>query len=165
MGKKYREYINHRDLRKEAEGKIKDFDAIIGRAKVDYEKLRETGISTTAFSEQNITEITVSRKCWNHVFKHPNKRRTKAEKIERALCLPMAIKLLVKTTTYQEVSKEKDKGNNMYLSFAIIGYVRGNRIKVIIRKQLKNTNAKYVLFSFWQMSSAPQKKETEDKKS
>lgn len=162
---KQREYIQARNLLQEAKGKLKDYDSILGRAKTDYEKLREAGISCVAFSDEKVTKITVTRQCWNHVFKHPVKRRKKVEKIERALCFPMAIKLLIKTTTYQEVSKEKDKGNNEYLSFAIIGYVRGNRIKVIIRKQLKNTNAKYILFSFWQMSIAPTKKETEDKKS
>lgn len=77
----------------------------------------------------------MSRLCWNHVFRHPIKRPSKLEKLERALCLPMAIKLLEKTTTYQEVSREKDKGGNEYFFFGIIGYVRGNRIKVVIRKQ------------------------------
>ncbi len=99
----------------------------------------------------------MTRQCWNHVFKHPVKRSTKIEKLERALALPMAIKLLEKTTTYQEVCREKDKGGNDYLFFAIIGYVRGNRIKVIVRKQSKNTNAKYILFSFFQMSTQSKK--------
>lgn len=84
------------------------------------------------------------------------------EKPERALSFPLAIKLLEKTTTYQEVSKEKDKGGNRYLSFGIIGYVRGNRVKVILRKPEKSTNAKLILFSFFQMSSAPTKKFEKD---
>lgn len=161
---KSREYIQARNLLREAKAKIKDFDAIIGRTKKDYEKLRKTDISCEAFSNDKVIKITVTRHCWNHVFKHPVKRSTKIEKIERALCFPMAIKLLKKTTTYQEVSREKDKGGNQYLFFGIIGYVRGNRIKVIVRKQEKNTNAKYVLFSFYQMSKAPISKKEEDKK-
>ena len=95
--------------------------------------------------------------CWNHLFKHPIKRSSRIEKLERALTLPLAIKLLQKTTTYQEVSKERDRGGNYYLSFGIIGYVRGNRIKVILRKQDKHTNAQLILFSFYQMSHAPEK--------
>jgi hypothetical protein len=164
---KKRNYIQARNLLKEAKEKFKDYDSIIGRTHKDYEALRKTGILCKAFSINGNTtnKIVVTRQCWNHIFKHPIKRPSKIEKLERALCMPMAIKLLKKTTTYQEVSREKDKGGNEYLFFGIIGYVRGNRIKVIIRKQEKNTNAKYVLFSFFQMSSAPIKKETENKKS
>ena len=146
---KKRNYIQARNLLQEAK-----------------EKLRETGILCRAFSINGETsqKITITKQCWNHVFKHPVKRPSRIEKLERALCLPMAVKLLEKTTTYQEVSKEKDKGGNEYLFFGLIGYVRGNRIKVVVRKQEKNTDAKLVLFSFYQMSSAPLKKEDEDKK-
>ena len=151
-----RSYIQARNLKAEASAKIADFKAIIGRTKNDYEKLRVTGVKCKAFSEKEI-DIQVTRMCWNHVFNHPIKRRSKVEKLERAICLPMALKLLKKTTTYQEVSKEKDKGGNNYLSFGIIGYIRGNRIKVIIRKQDKVTNPQYVLYSFYQMSQAPLK--------
>ena len=119
--------------------------------------LRKTGILCPAFAKDGVeaTPITVTRQCWNHVFKHPVKRQTKVEKLERALCFPPAIKLLRKTTTYQQVSREVDKGGNKYLSFGVIGYVRGNQIKVVIWRQLKSTNPKYVLYSFWRMSAAP----------
>jgi hypothetical protein len=89
------------------------------------------------------------------------KRQSKVEKLERALAFPSALKLLRKTTTYQGVSVEKDKGGNSYLAFEISGCIRGNRIKVIVRKQQKNTNAKKTLYSWWQMSSAPSKKPAE----
>ena len=160
-----RNFIQARNLRKEAAEKIKDYDSVIGRMRRDYEALRSSGIPCKAFLEDDgeAQIIAVTKQCWNHLFKHPIKRPSKIEKLERALCFPMAIKLLKKTTTYQEVSKEKDKGGNNYLSFAIIGYIRGNRIKVIIRKQEKNTNVKLVLFSFFQMSSAPVKKEEENR--
>jgi len=163
---KKRNYIQARNLLEEAKEKLKDYDSVLGRTKKEYEVLRKKGILCKAFSINGKTtqKITVTRQCWNHVFKHPIKRPSRIEKIERALCLPMAIKLLEKTTTYQEVSREKDKGGNEYLFFGLIGYVRGNRIKVVIRKQEKNTNAKLVLFSFYQMSSAPIKKGEEDKK-
>jgi len=160
--KNRREYINARNLLEEAKSKLKDFDTIMGSVKREYEKLRETGILCKAFNENESDDpeiIEVSRLCWNHVFKHPHKRGTKVEKIERALCFPMVLKLLKKTTTYQEVSRETDSGGNRYLSFAIIGYVRGNRIKVLIRKPYKATNAGKVLWSFYQMSSAPSRKQ------
>ncbi len=129
----------------------------MGTVREEYERLRETGIPCQAFAKDgNDSEtLVVTRQCWNHVFKHPVKRQSKVEKLERALCFPMAIKLLHKTTTYQEVSREVDRGRNKYLSFGIIGYVRGNQVKVVIRRQLKSTNPKYVLYSFWQMSAAP----------
>ncbi|MBA4336882.1 hypothetical protein C0416_03890 [bacterium] len=157
---KIRRYIQARNFLKEATLNIKNYDSILSKTRKDYEGLRNTGISCNALSNK----IAVTRQCWNHVFKNPNKRSAKVKKLERALCFPYAIKLLNKTTTYQEVSREKDKGGNAHLFFGVIGYIRGNRIKVIIRKQEKNTNAKYVLFSFFQMSFAPApktKKETE----
>lgn len=155
-----RVYLQARNLRQEAGGKIKDYDSIFGSMKKEYEALRKTGIPTKALVDDDgeAQIVTVTKQCWNHLFKHPVKRPSKVEKIERALCFPMAIKLLKKATTYQERSIETDKGHNRYLSFGIIGYIRGNRIKVIIRKQEKSSNAKLVLFSFYQMSAAPFKK-------
>ena len=153
-----RQFINARNLREEAKQKLKDYDAIMGEARKEYEKLRTTGIPCRALLDSEDGEpetIHLTRQCWNHVFKHPVKRKSKVEKIERALAFPLAAKLLKKTTTYQQVSREKDKGGNRYLSFGIIGYVRGNQIKVIIRRQEKSTNPKKVLFSFYQMSARP----------
>lgn len=154
-----RKFLQKRNLFEEAKSKVKDYNSIIGTAWKYYESLRKNGIPCKAFTEDDrIQIIQVTRQYWNHVFKHPIKRQSKVEKLERALCLDMAIKLIRKTTTYQEVSREKDKGGNQYLFFGIIGYIRGNRIKTIIRKQEKNTNAKFVLFSFYQTSQAPMKK-------
>ena len=145
-----RQYLNARNFAQEAVEKVKDFDAIMGRVRQEYERLRKEGIECPAFKDEqgNLITIQITRSCWNHVFKHPRKRRRKYEKIERAICLPEAIKLIRRNTTYQEVSREKDKGNNVCLYFALIGYIRGNRIKVIIRKQEKNTNPKYTIVRF-----------------
>ncbi|MEK7529247.1 MAG: hypothetical protein AAB592_05770, partial [Patescibacteria group bacterium] len=142
-----RNYIQARNLRKEAESKLASFDSILGHMKKEYDTLRISGIPCGAFLEDggNSQIVIVTKQCWNHLFKHPVKRSSRIEKIERALCFPMAIKLIKKTTTYQEVSREKDRGGNNYLSFGIIGYIRGNRIKVIIRKQEKNTDPKLIL--------------------
>jgi hypothetical protein len=152
-GRHRRRFIQARDLRQEAKSKQKDFDAIVGRVRTDYDKLRETGIVCHAFVEGDETEvIEVTRLCWNHIFRHPHKRPSKIEKLERALSYDLALKLLRRTTTYQEVSREKDRGGNTWLYFGIIGYVRGVRMKVILRKQEKSTNPKKILFSFSELS-------------
>ncbi|HBB02399.1 MAG: hypothetical protein US89_C0013G0018 [Candidatus Peregrinibacteria bacterium GW2011_GWF2_38_29] len=159
-----RKFLQKRNLLEESKSKIKDYDAIIGRTRKDYELLRKIGIPCKAFIDGNqIQTIQVTKQCWNHIFKHPIKRQSRIEKLERALCLNMAIKLLERTTTYQEVSRERDKGGNQHLFFGIIGYIRGNRIKVVIRKQEKNTDAKFILFSFYQTSQAPIRKDEEKK--
>ncbi|MBU0767127.1 hypothetical protein KKF55_05125 [Patescibacteria group bacterium] len=151
-----RQYLNARHLVNEAVEKIKDYEGIMGSTRMKFEELRKNGVPCKAFSDNSdVDTIEVTRQCWNHLFKHPVKRRSKEEKLERALCLPLAVKLLNKTTTYQGVSRELDKGGREWLYFEIIGYVRGNRIKVVIRKQEKQTNPKKILFSFYQMSSAP----------
>lgn len=136
----------------------------MGRTWKDYESSRETGISCHAFLEKDgkTETIEVTRICWNHVFKHHHKRGSKLEKLERALFFPLALKLIKRTTTYQEVSREKDRGGNTWLYFGLIGYVRGVRMKVIIRKQEKSTNPQKILFSFFQMSSAPTKQQRKD---
>ena len=153
-----RRYLQTRNMRTEAALKIKDYDAIMGRVEQDLNALRTDGIPCKAFMENDSDEpesIQVTRRCWNHVFKHPVKRQSKVEKLERALAWPSAMKLLQKATTYQGVSVETDKGGNTYLAFEISGCIRGNRIKVIVAKQAKNTNARKFLLSWWQMSSAP----------
>jgi hypothetical protein len=152
-----RTFLQARSLRQEAQDRLNAYDTIMGSMQAEYDRLRTTGIECKAFLESDgkAERIHVTRICWNHIFKHRIKRSTKIEKLERALAFPLAIKLLQRTTTYQEVSREKDRGGNVWLYFGIIGYVRGVRMKVIIRKQEKSTNAQKILFSFFQMSSAP----------
>lgn len=159
-----RKYLQTRNMRAEAAARLQDYDAIMGRAEQELGALKDDGIPCRAFadSDKDAPEvIQITRRCWNHVFRHPVKRQSKLEKLERALAWPSASKLLKKTTTYQGVSVETDKGGNSYLAFEISGCVRGNRIKVIVVKQAKNTNAKKILLSWWQMSSAPSKKTEE----
>jgi len=151
-----RQYIQARNLRNEAMTKLQDYEAVMGRTKKEFETLRNTGIQSKAF-ELLTVKVLCTKLCWNHVFKNPTKRQSRIEKLERAFCFPLAVKLMEKTTTYQEVSREKDKGGNNYLYFGVIGYIRGNRIKVIIRKQDKVMNPHYVLYSFYQLSQAPTK--------
>lgn len=159
-----RRFLQARSLRQEAAEKLENYEAVMGRTWKDYEEARKSGIPCRAFLENDgkAEIITVTRICWNHVFKHHHKRGTKLEKLERALSFGLALKLLQRTTTYQEVSREKDRGGNTWLYFGIIGYVRGVRMKVIIRKQEKSTNPQKILFSFFQMSSAPDRKQKRD---
>ena len=164
-GRVDRKYLQTRNMRTEAASKMKDYAAIMGRVEQEINALKSDGISCRAFTENENDDpevIQVTRKCWNHVFHHPVKRQTKEEKLERALAWPSAIKLLRKATTYQGVSVEKDFFGNTYLAFEISGCIRGNRIKVIVAKQPKRTNAQKVLLSWWQMSSAPSKKQEEN---
>lgn len=166
MGKESyrRQFLQARSLLQEATEKLSSYDAVMGRTWKDYEEKRKTGIACRAFLENDgkAEKIDVTRICWNHVFKHHHKRGSKLEKLERALSFPLALKLIQRTTTYQEVSREKDRGGNTWLYFGIIGYVRGVRMKVIIRKQEKSTNPQKILFSFFQMSSAPDRSQKKD---
>ena len=94
-----RHYIQARNLRQEAEEKLKDYEAIMGRVWSDYRKLCDAGIECAAFGNDDNSKshmVYVTRNCWNHVFKHPIKRQSKIEKLERALCLDLAIKLIKK---------------------------------------------------------------------
>ncbi|MFH1375972.1 MAG: hypothetical protein ABIH35_04875 [Patescibacteria group bacterium] len=159
--KQFRRYENAKDFRSEAKLKIGDYDSIMGRTKQEFIEVRKTGIKCRAFlsaKNKTLEIIEITRTCWNHLFKHPTKRRSKTEKLERALCWPYAIKLLEKTTTYQGFSREKDRGGNRYDAFEIVGYVRGCRIKIVIKKQGGYTNTKKTLLSFYQLSGAPIKK-------
>ncbi len=162
-GKQFeRKYLQTRNMRIEAAEKLHAYSAIMGKVEQEIESLRDTGIPCKAFTENEGDDpeiIQVTRRCWNHVFRHPVKRQTKLEKLERALAWPLALKLMKKATTYQGVSVEKDAGGNTYLAFEISGCIRGNRIKVIVAKQPKRTNAQKVLLSWWQMSSAPKKED------
>src|SRR3990167_9113688 len=103
---RHRQFLQARSLRQEAAERLMNYDAVLGRTWKDYEALRETGILCHAFLENDgkPETIAVTRMCWNHVFKHHHKRGSKLEKLERALSFPLALKLLQRTTTYQEVS-------------------------------------------------------------
>ena len=48
-----RNFINARNLREEAKQKLKDYDAIMGKVKSEYENFRKTGILCKAFTENN----------------------------------------------------------------------------------------------------------------
>lgn len=144
----------------EARSKLKDYKAIMNQTRKAYDALKTTGIQCSAFLDGSGSAeiIEVTNKCWKHVFEHPRKRRSDVERLARALTFQSAIKLIQKSTTYQERSHERDlRGARPYMSFGIVGYVRGNRIKVLIRRDYKHTNSKKILYSFYQLSPAPKK--------
>jgi len=158
----YREYLNAKDFAKEAQEKLKDYDAIMGQTKKLYEDLKTNGIETMAMSGEGgePETVIVTNKCWKHVFENPVKRRAPVERLARALTLPSALKLLKKATTYQEVSIAKGQaGFRPYKEIGIIGYVRGNRIKVVLRQDSKFNKRQFILYSFYQLSSAPRDKQ------
>ena len=159
MASSFREYLNARDFIREARERLADYAAILGQARQRYDALKRDGIPCRAFLDGGGTpeRILVTNKCWKHVFEHPRKRRTPAERLARALTFPSALKLLEKTTTYQEVSIARGRaGQRPYHEFGIIGYVRGNRIKVVLRQDVRHTGKRQkVLYSFYQLSSAP----------
>lgn len=72
-----RNFIQARDLRKEAADKIKDYDSIIGRMKRDYESLRGAGIPCKAFLEEDGDPqiIVVTKQCWNHISRGVKRKR------------------------------------------------------------------------------------------
>lgn len=159
MTAKTRIFQNIDNFRADAQKKLHNYKAVMNQTRQRYDSLKSTGIECEAFLDisGNAEIIQVTNRCWKHVFEHPRKRRSEVDRLERALTFQAAIKLLNKTRTYQEVSIEKDKGGRTYLSFGIIGYVNGNRIKVLVRRDKKITNAKKMLFSFFQIPSAPRK--------
>lgn len=152
--KSKRNFIQARNLLLEAKSQIQEYYNILRKVREKYEKLRKTNIYCKAFTEDHSPKIIlVTRQCWNHVFRHTQKRRSNLRKLERALCFDLAVKLMKKSTTYQEVSIEKDKGNNKYLTYGIIGYIEGARVKVVIKKNESKEGFKLILYSFYQLSS------------
>lgn len=109
-----------------------------GKHKSNYKKARDTAENfyfkkwrgkekiAPAFSEI----VYISRAGWDHIVFQ--KKRSKAEQLRRLKALPQAQKLLETATTYQE---HRSKGENQY--FALVGFIEGQRIKVVIRSKGK----------------------------
>ena len=80
--------------------------------------------------------VYISRAGWDHIVFQ--KKRSKAEQLRRLKALPQAKKLIETATTYQE---HRSQGENHY--FALIGFIQGLRIKVVIRSKGKS-NKKFL---------------------
>jgi hypothetical protein len=117
----------------------------------NYEKLREDsqkfyssigGVMSPAFSEY----IQLNAEGFNHIiFKGSHSEREKSSQILRFKLLPLAIKLIKISTTYQEFEetlkefevksyKKRIRKTKPVRYWGIIAIIDGRKIKVIIRK-------------------------------
>jgi len=117
----------------------------------NYNKLKQdaqkfyNGIGST-FSPAFREKIHFNSEAFNHiVFKSPRTEREKTSQILRFKLLPLAVKLIKESTTYQEFEetlkefevksyKKKSKKSMPVKYWGIIAIISGRKIKVIIRK-------------------------------
>ena len=117
----------------------------------NYEKLRgdaqkfysEIG---SVFSPTFKEKIHFTSESFNHIiFKSPRTERNKSSQILRFKLLPLAVKLIKESTTYQEFEetlqefkiktyKKKVRKSKPVKYWGIIAIIDGRKIKVIIRK-------------------------------
>ncbi len=117
----------------------------------NYEKLKEDarkfyGEINSVFSPTFQGKIYFTSEGFNHiVFKSARTEREKPSQILRFKLLPLAVKLLKESTTYQEFEqtlqefevksyKKKTKKSKPVKYWGIIAIVEGRKIKVIVRK-------------------------------
>lgn len=93
-----------------------------------YQTWRKTGSICPAFNDERIY---VTRLGWNHLVS-PRKKRTAKEKIRRFQALPLAKKLIERSTTYQE--HRTDHGISFW---ALSAHMDGMKIKVILSSKNK----------------------------
>jgi len=117
----------------------------------NYEKLKEDAqkfyteidpVFSPAFNEK----IYFNSEGFNHIiYKSPRTERERSSQILRFKLLPLAVKLLKESTTYQEFEetlgefgiknhKKKEKRSKSVKYWGIIAIVDSRKIKVIIRK-------------------------------
>ena len=132
----------------------------------NYEKLREdalklyNGIGKTA-SPALKQDVYFNAEGFNHIiFKKARTERERSSQILRFKLLPLAVKLLKISTTYQEfeetikevevkIFKQKVKKTKPVKYWGIIAIIDGRKIKVIIRKVGDNGN-----LHFWSIVPA-----------
>lgn len=132
----------------------------------NYEKLKKDsqdfyGSIGRIFSPALETEISFSSEGFNHIiFKKTRSERERSSQILRFKLLPLAIKLVKKSTTYQEyeetistISTKKYKKKTFITRpikyWGIIAIIDGRKIKVILRKIGDNGN-----IHFWSVVPA-----------
>jgi len=132
----------------------------------NYEKLKKDSqdfYSSTGriFSPALETEISFNSEGFNHIiFKKGRSERERSSQILRFKLLPLAIKLVKKSTTYQEyeetistISAKKYKKKAFITRpikyWGIIAIIDGRKIKVILRKIGDNGN-----IHFWSVVPA-----------
>jgi len=117
----------------------------------DYEKLRENSQKFyskigNVFSPALMEKIYFSSGGFNHIiFKSPRTEREKSSQILRFKLLPLTVKLIKVSTTYQEFEeklekieiksyKNKTKTIKLIKYWGVIAIIDNRKIKVIIRK-------------------------------
>ena len=117
----------------------------------NYEKLKEDALAFynaagNIFSPAFKQEIHFSAEGFNHiVFKNPRSERERPSQILRFKLLPLAIKLVKISTTYQEFEetikefevksfKKKIRKSKSVKYWGLIAIIDGRKIKVIIRQ-------------------------------
>lgn len=103
------------------------YDKAVDKARVFYNRWREAETICPAFDGQRIL---VTRIGWDHLIS--SRFRTKVEKMERLMALPLARKLIEKTNTYQEYRYK----NGLHY-FALVANMDGTKIKVILSSKTK----------------------------
>ena len=126
----------------------------------NYEKLREDAQKFynsigKIFSPVLNQEVYFNSEGFNHIiFKNPRSERERSSQILRFKLLPLAIKLIKISTTYQELEetikefevksfKKKIRKTKPVKYWGIIAIIDGRKIKVIIRKIGDNGNAQF----------------------
>lgn len=126
----------------------------------NYQKLKEDaqkfyGGIGSVFSPAFNQKINFTAEGFNHiVFKHARSERERPSQILRFKLLPLALKLIKTSTTYQEFEetikefkvksyKKKIKKSMPVIYWGIIAIIEGRKIKVIIRKIGDNGTAHF----------------------
>ncbi len=102
-------------------------------AKQYYFNWRKEKTFCPAFKE----DVLVTRIGWNHLV--GSRFRTKAERIRRFKALPLAKKLIKKSTTYQEYRYK----NGLHY-YALVAEMEGVKIKVILSSKKKDRKKNFL---------------------
>lgn len=117
----------------------------------NYEKLREDAQKfysriNSVFSPAFKDKIYFNSEGFNHiVFKNPRTERERPSQILRFKLLPLAVKLIAESTTFQEFEetikefevksyKKKIRKSSPVKYWGIIAIIEGRKIKIIVRK-------------------------------
>ena len=128
-----------------------ELDFLVMEDVSNYEKLKEDAQKFyneigSVFSPIFNQSIQFSSEGYNHIiFKSPRTEREKASQISRFKLLPLAVKLIKSSTTFQEYEetlkefevksyKKRIKKTRPVKYWGIIAIVDGRKIKVIVRK-------------------------------
>jgi hypothetical protein len=119
---------------------VSSYEKLKGNAQKFYSEIHS--VFSPAFNEK----VYFSSEGFNHIiFKNPRNEREKSSQILRFKLLPLAAKLIEKSTTYQEFEetlkefevksfKKKTNKSKSVKHWGVIAIIEGRKIKVILRK-------------------------------